>query len=93
MTKKEIKDSGLTFQQFDDMSPIEKAKYEGEHPFEYNNIEEYIEDIIIWLCANYHDSKESAEERVRANYKWIEEDFANHTPVDSCAADVGYCCG
>ena len=93
MAKKVIEDCGLTFQQFDDMTPTEKAKYEEEHPFKYNTIEEYIDDIIVWLCENYRYSRASAEQRVKRDYKWIEEDYANHVPVDNCAADIGYDCG
>ena len=93
MAKKEVKDCGLTFKAFEEMSPTEKAKHEESYSFNYKTIDEYVEDIVIWLCDNYNDTEKTARNIIRMHYNWGEEDFANHVPVDLCAADVGYCCG
>ena len=63
------------------------------HPFKYKTIEEYIDDIIVWICENYHNSKETAKQKVKWQYKWVEEGFAKHTPVELCAIEIGYSCG
>ena len=93
MHKRKIEDSNLTFSQFVDMSPAEKAAYEKEHPFDYESIEEYIEDIVLGLEQFYHHSEKRAREVVLENYHFVQRNFGNHTPVDLCALDIGYGCG
>lgn len=89
-----IHDCGLTFDQFFEMSPEEKAAYEQEHPFSYRTIREYSECVVEWLCSSsWHYNTEQAWKIVRARKDWIAECFEARAPVDLVGAEAGYCCG
>lgn len=94
MPEKEIYDSGLTFQDFFGMSPDEKAAYEKSHPFPYKTVEEYIEDVVEWLChSSWKYSREEAYQCIKDNQQQVYSDFEQHTPIDLCGANAGYSCG
>ncbi len=94
MPEKDIYDSGLTFQEFFGMSPSEKAAYEQEHPFPYQTIEEYIDDVVEWLCqSSWKYSKEKALHCIKDHKKQVYRDYERHTPIDLCGAEAGYYCG
>lgn len=94
MPKKELKDSGLTFQGFFGMSQVEKAAYEKEHPFTYQSIEEYANDVVEWLCLSpWHYSEDDAREIVKDRKDWIVECYDCKAPIDIAGAEAGYFCG
>ena len=94
MAKVKFEDCGLTFQAFYGMSQQELAEYEKDHPFPYQTIEEYAEDVVEWLCeSDWHYKEDRAREIVKEREDWIVECFQERMPVDLCGAEAGYCCG
>lgn len=94
MLKKIFEDSGFTFQGFFGMSNEEKAVYEKEHPFPYQSIEEYTDDVVEWLCQSpWHYSEELARQQVKVREDWIIECYNLKAPIDLAGAEAGYCCG
>ena len=89
-----VKDCGMTFSQFFDMTKKEKEAFEKKHPFEYSTLDEYTQDVAQWLCeSSWHCSEDEAKEAIKQRREWIKECFDNHTPVDLAGAEAGYCCG
>lgn len=91
---KQFEDSGLTFEAFDTMTPEDRAAYEEDHPFPYHTIEEYAEDVVLWLQqSSWQYSEDLARELVKRREAWILECFQERSPIDLCGAETGYCCG
>ena len=94
MSERELYDSGLTFQEFFGMSSNEKAEYEKGNPFPYNTVEEYIDDVVEWLCqSSWKYSREQALRCIKDHRAQVYRDYELHTPIDLCGAEAGYYCG
>ena len=86
--------SEFTFDGFDNMTPEEKAAWEQKHPFRYQNIIEYIDDVLEWLRQSpWHYNTDSAWGCIIDNVSWILESYEVHRPIDLAGAEAGYCCG
>lgn len=61
---------------------------------DYQDIQEYIEDIVVCLVySSWHYSEERARELCKESMEWIEEYFEQKEPADDACAEIGYCCG
>lgn len=61
---------------------------------EYDNIEEYIEDVVVCLVYSpWNYTEESARERVRYRMNYVRYAFEHREPADDCSIEVGYSCG
>lgn len=94
MSKKNYEEFGFGFQDFFGMSKEEKAAFEKEHPFPYQSIEEYNDDVVEWLCqSSWHYSEEMARQKVKENEDWIIRCYKCKAPIDLAGTEAGYCCG
>lgn len=63
---------------------------------DYQNIDEYVEDIchlLIIGIINHRYSRSEAESLIKGDMKYIEEEFENKTDACTTAVNLAYCCG
>ena len=61
---------------------------------DYEDIQEYIEDIVVCLVhSSWHYTEEHARDQVRDRMVWVERYYEQKEPADDAAADIGYCGG
>ena len=90
MSEKDLYDPGRE----SGMSPDDKSDCEQAQPFPYRTVEEYIEDVVEWLCeSSWKYRREEALRCIRDHQSQVYDVYAHHVSVDMCCAEAGYYCG